>query len=85
MTSQALRRPHWGVTGTALVWGPAIRALAVCMVPRLRELHVRKPQYDFGRPSTFSAMKHRMSCGLTGASRGIMASRKKRSMWYSLA
>ncbi|CAN7399627.1 hypothetical protein LJR039_002391 [Pseudorhodoferax sp. LjRoot39] len=32
-------------------------------------------QYDFGRPSTFSAMKHRISCGLTGASRGIQASR----------
>ncbi len=44
---------------------------------------VRKPiqvpeqaQYDFGNPSTFSAMKHRISCGLTGASRGIQASRR---------
>ena len=33
-------------------------------------------QYDLGRPSTFSAMKHRISCGLTGASRGIHASRR---------
>ena len=33
-------------------------------------------QYDFGRPSTFSAMKHRISCGVTGAMRGIMLSRR---------
>jgi len=33
-------------------------------------------QYDFGIPSSFSAMKHRMRCGVTGASRGIMLSRK---------
>ena len=32
-------------------------------------------QYDFGRPSTFSAMKHRISCGLTGAMRGDHALR----------
>ena len=35
-----------------------------------------KPQYDFGRPSTFSAMKLRMSCGLIGAMRGIRDSRR---------
>src|ERR1700704_6676734 len=29
--------------------------------------HLDDPQYDFGRPSTFSAMKLRMSCGLIGA------------------
>jgi hypothetical protein len=34
------------------------------------------PQYDFGKPSTFSAMKLRMNCGLTGAMRGIRDSRK---------
>jgi hypothetical protein len=34
------------------------------------------PQYDFGNPSTFSAMKLRMSCGLIGAMRGIRDSRK---------
>src|ERR1700716_3600112 len=40
-------------------------------------LHLPKtPQYDFGRPSTFSAMKLRMSCGLIGAMRGIRDSRK---------
>jgi hypothetical protein len=33
-------------------------------------------QYDFGSPSTFSAMKHMMSCGLMGAMRGIMISRR---------
>jgi hypothetical protein len=33
-------------------------------------------QYDFGRPSTFSAMKHMMSCELTGARRAIITSRK---------
>ena len=32
-------------------------------------------QYDLGRPSTFSAIKHMMSCGLTGARRGIQDSR----------
>src|SRR4029077_27544 len=42
-------------------------------------------QYDFGRPSTFSAMKLNASCGLTGAMRGIMISRKYRSTWNSLA
>jgi alpha-methylacyl-CoA racemase len=35
-----------------------------------------KRQYDFGSPSTFSAMKHRISCGLTGARRGIHDSRR---------
>jgi hypothetical protein len=35
-----------------------------------------KTQYDFGKPSTFSAMKLRMSCGLIGAMRGIKDSRK---------
>jgi hypothetical protein len=35
-----------------------------------------EPQYDFGRPSTFSAMKLRMSWGLIGAMRGIRDSRK---------
>ncbi len=33
-------------------------------------------QYDFGNPSTFSAMKQRISCGLTGAMRGIITSRR---------
>jgi hypothetical protein len=33
-------------------------------------------QYDFGKPSTFSAMKLRMSCGLIGAIRGIRDSRR---------
>jgi len=37
------------------------------------------PQYDFGKPSTFSAIKLRMSCGLIGAIRGIRDSRKYRS------
>ena len=37
------------------------------------------PQYDFGKPRTFSAMKLRMSCGLIGAIRGIRDSRKYRS------
>ena len=32
-------------------------------------------QYDLGKPSTFSAIKHMMSCGLTGARRGIHDSR----------
>src|SRR6266849_5569925 len=35
-----------------------------------------EPQYDFGKPSTFSAIKLRMSCGLIGAIRGIRDSRK---------
>ncbi len=34
------------------------------------------PQYDFGKPSTFSAMKLRISCGLIGAMRGISDSRR---------
>jgi hypothetical protein len=33
-------------------------------------------QYDFGMPRTFSAMKFRIICGLTGAMRAIMASRR---------
>jgi hypothetical protein len=33
-------------------------------------------QYDLGIPKTFSAMKQRMSSRETGASRGIMLSRK---------
>jgi hypothetical protein len=37
---------------------------------------ILNPQYDFGRPSTFSAIKLRMSCGLIGAMRGIRDSRK---------
>ena len=37
---------------------------------------IEKTQYDFGRPSTFSAMKLRIICGLTGASRGIITSRR---------
>jgi hypothetical protein len=36
-------------------------------------------QYDFGRPRTFSAMKLRIMCGVTGAMRAIMTSRKYRS------
>ena len=35
-----------------------------------------RDQYDFARPSTFSAMKLSASCGLTGAIRGIITSRK---------
>src|SRR5689334_17279499 len=42
-------------------------------------------QYDLGRSSTFSAMKDKMSCSLTGAMRGIMDSRNNRSIWYSFA
>ena len=34
------------------------------------------PKGQIGRPSTFSAMKHRMSCGLIGAMRGIIISRR---------
>jgi hypothetical protein len=33
-------------------------------------------QYDLGSPKTFSPMKLRMSCGLIGAMRGIITSRK---------
>jgi len=33
-------------------------------------------QYDLGRPRTFSAIKHRIICELTGAIRDIMASRR---------
>ena len=33
-------------------------------------------QYDFGRPSTLSAIKLKISCGLIGAMRGIRDSRK---------
>lgn len=36
----------------------------------------QSPQYDLGKLRTFSAMKFRISCGLTGARRGIMTSRK---------
>ena len=32
--------------------------------------------HNFGNPSTFSAMKQRISCGLTGARRGIHDSRR---------
>jgi class 3 adenylate cyclase/putative methionine-R-sulfoxide reductase with GAF domain len=35
-----------------------------------------RPQYDFGSPRTFSAMKQRISWGVTGAMRGIMLSRR---------
>ena len=42
-------------------------------------------QYDFGSPSTFSPMKLKINCSLTGAMRGIMLSRRRRSIWYSLA
>ena len=34
------------------------------------------PQYDFGRPSAFSAMKLRIRCGVIGAIRTISDSRK---------
>ena len=48
--------------------------------------HVRPaPYFDFGRPSTFSAMCDLISSALTGAMRGIMASRISRSTWNSLA
>ena len=40
------------------------------------EAHASVSQYDFGKPSTFSAIKLRMSCGLIGAMRGIRDSRK---------
>ena len=33
-------------------------------------------QYDFGNPNTFSAIKHKIICMLTGARRGIMDSRR---------
>lgn len=33
-------------------------------------------QYDFGNPRTFSPIKLRMSCGLIGAMRGIITSRR---------
>ncbi len=36
----------------------------------------RLSQYDLGSPRTFSAMKQRISCGVTGAILGIMLSRK---------
>ena len=38
--------------------------------------HDANAQYDFGRPSARSAMKLRMSCGVTGAIRQISTSRK---------
>ena len=46
------------------------------LVVGVRFYRHRTPQYDFGNPKTFSAMKQRMSCGVTGAIRGIMLSRR---------
>jgi len=40
------------------------------------QCHDKPIQYDFGRPSTRSAMCDRISCGLTGAMRAIWISRK---------
>ena len=67
--------PESIITIVSMDSGLALRA------PRndgLREVRSPRPhpQYDFGRPSTFSAMKLRMSCGLIGAMRGIRDSRK---------
>ena len=46
-------------------------------VIQLRERHGGLPaQYDFGNPSTRSAMWQSMRCGLTGAMRAICASRR---------
>src|SRR6266542_1118548 len=55
----------------------AVRARMLGRFPSrgLRSIDRVPAQYDFGNPSTFSAMKQRMSCGLTGAMRGIRISR----------
>src|SRR5947209_4991798 len=42
-------------------------------------------QYDLGSPSTRSAMKLRIMCGLIGAMRAIRPSRRYRSTSYSWA
>jgi len=48
-----------------------------CAAPRNDEMiGFEFHQYDFGKPSVFSAMKLRMSSRLTGAMRGISDSRK---------
>ena len=44
--------------------------------PCFRDNQDAHHQYDFGRPSTFSAMKLKISCGLIGAIRGISDSRR---------
>jgi hypothetical protein len=45
--------------------------------PRRRGIGFLPPdQYDFGSPSTRSAMKHRIICGLTGAMRPTSDSRR---------
>ena len=71
--------------GEARIHDPAVgsgsRLLHPAIAPRNDGVKVpscsRSPsQYDFGKPSTFSAMKLRMSCGLIGAMRGIRISRK---------
>ncbi len=62
----------------------ATRVVMEALLPRGR-LTRPKPQYDFGCPSTRSAMLDRMSWAITGAIRAIWASRKYRSTWNSLA
>lgn len=42
-------------------------------------------QYDLGCPRTFSAMKDRISCSVTGAILGSIDSRNSRSTWNSCA
>lgn len=42
-------------------------------------------QYEAGKPKTFSATKHMISCSVIGASRVTRTSRSSRSTWYSLA
>ena len=43
---------------------------------KARTVHGICAQYDFGNPNTFSPMKLRISCGLIGAMRGIITSRR---------
>jgi hypothetical protein len=57
---------------------PAALSIQAALLPGTKKkgsdgLHA---QYDLGSPRTFSAMKQRISCGLTGARRGIHDSRR---------
>ena len=59
-------------------WGVMDSGLAASRRPGMTMWRdaISFPQYDFGKPSAFSAMKLMISSRLTGAMRGISDSRK---------
>jgi len=70
--------PRKRESSSFLAW-PWVPAFAGTSGTGIRVNSMCPTQYDFGMPSTFSAMKLRIICGLTGAMRVIKASRRYRS------